>query len=100
TGIGLATPIGHDMDTVSRALQTNQHGIVATRQWDHVEDLQTRLCAPVQDLELNYPRKKVRTMGRLGRLAVYATEQSLQGAGLSGDALTSGRVGLAYGSTH
>jgi 3-oxoacyl-[acyl-carrier-protein] synthase II len=39
-------------------------------------------------------------MGRVGLLATYATEQAVRQAGLDEEVLRSGRVGLAYGSTH
>ena len=39
TGIGLASPLGHDLATVTRALRGNQHGIVAMPEWASVPGL-------------------------------------------------------------
>jgi 3-oxoacyl-[acyl-carrier-protein] synthase II len=101
TGIGLTSPIGNDLRTVSEALRNNRHGIRQKPEWAAIRDFDTRLGADVQDLDLSrYPRKKARTMGRVGLLATYATEQAVNEAGLDEEVLRSGKVGLAYGSTH
>ncbi len=101
TGIGLASPIGNSLDEVSAALQEGRHGIVAHPEWDSIGSLSTRLAADVQDVRfLQHSRKKMRTMGRVALLADYATQVAIEGAGLDQELLSSGRVGLAYGSTH
>ena len=102
TGVGLTTPIGHDMNTVASALKEGRHGIAVQEDWGRIEELHTRLGGMVTGLELDgrWPRKARRTMGRVGLLAASATEDALRDAGLTTQALTSGRVGLAYGSTH
>jgi 3-oxoacyl-[acyl-carrier-protein] synthase II len=101
TGIGLASPIGHDLREVSTALQEGKHGIGTRPDWDAIGSLGTRLAAEVKDLDLSgYVRHKVRTMGRVALLANYATQEAIDDAGLEPDLLGSGRLGLAYGSTH
>jgi 3-oxoacyl-[acyl-carrier-protein] synthase II len=102
TGIGLATPIGSSLDLVSDALRAGRHGIVTMPEWEKVGQLQTRLAGAVRDVDLTrrWPRKKVRTMGRVALLATHATEQAAADAGLDEATLGSGRTGLAYGSTH
>lgn len=101
TGVGLASPIGHSFNEVSEALRQRAHGIVKMPQWEAIKGLDTKLAAVVSDLDLSkQPRKKVRTMGRVARLALYATEQAIADAALDDEMLHSGRVGLAYGSTN
>jgi 3-oxoacyl-[acyl-carrier-protein] synthase II len=101
TGVGLATPIGSDMRAVSSALRSDRHGIRIKPEWGEIRDFDTRLAAEVLDLDLTgYPRKKSRTMGRVSLLATYATQQAITEAGLDPETLASGKVGLAYGSTH
>jgi len=101
TGIGLASPIGHDLDTISKALQSDVSGVRHMPDFDKVGQLSTRVAAEIRDLDLSiWPRKKVRSMGRVSLLATYATEQAVKAAGLDEELLRSGRVGLAYGSTH
>lgn len=101
TGVGLATPIGHDLDALALALREGRHGIRHQPSWDAVAHLRTRLGAEVTDLDLGgHPRKKVRSMGRVGLLALHATAQAVANAGLDPEALSREEVGLAYGSTH
>jgi 3-oxoacyl-[acyl-carrier-protein] synthase II len=102
TGLGFCSPIGHDLDTVSDALQNDRHGIVEMKDWGFADELQTRLAGKISDLELEgrWNRKKVRTMGRVALLATYATERALQQSGLSEEYVASGKLGLAYGSTN
>lgn len=101
TGLGLCSPIGNSMDEVSKSLQEGRHGIATMPQWDAIGQLGTRLGAPVAGVERSdFPRKKVRTMGRVALLSTYASDRAIADAGLDEDYLSSGKVGLAYGSTH
>lgn len=101
TGAGIASPIGHDRDSVSEALRSGRHGIQAMPEWSKVSELRTLIGAPILDLDLQkrIPRKKRRTLGRVGLLAAYASEEALAEAGLGAEILSNGRVGVAYGST-
>jgi 3-oxoacyl-[acyl-carrier-protein] synthase II len=70
--------------------------------WDRYESLHTRLGAPVEAFRApeHYPRKQVRSMGRVSLLAVRASELALADAGLLDDAsIRDGRMGVAYGSS-
>ena len=101
TGLGLCSPIGNSLDEVATALAEERHGIARMADWDRVGQLATRLAAPVHGVERSdFPRKKIRTMGRVALLAAYASDRALHDAGLADIDLSSGRVGLAYGSTH
>jgi 3-oxoacyl-[acyl-carrier-protein] synthase II len=101
TGLGLCSPIGNSLDEVATALAEERHGIAHMADWDRVGQLATRLAAPVHGVERSdFPRKKIRTMGRVALLAAYASDRALHDAGLADIDLSSGRVGLAYGSTH
>lgn len=99
TGIGLCTPIGHSLAAVSSALREGRHGIVQMPEFGDVQHMRTRLGAPVRDLTFSYPRKRVRSMGRVGLLSLYATEQAVRDAELNEDRLRDPRTGIAYGST-
>jgi 3-oxoacyl-[acyl-carrier-protein] synthase II len=102
TGIGVASPIGNDLEGCLTSLRSNRHGISIKPEWAAIGHLDTRLAGEVVGLELAglYPRKKVRGMGRVALLAVFASEQALRDAGLEREELSSPRVGLAHGSTH
>lgn len=102
TGVGLASPIGNDFETIADALKQQRHGIVTMPQWEEFQGLRTRLAGLVTglDLEKRYPRKKVRTMGRVALLSTYATDEAVQDAGLTPGELEDKQTGIAYGSTH
>ncbi len=100
TGLGLTSPIGDSLDAISDALQTGRHGIRSMPEWDRIGDLRTKLAGVSQVvLKGRYPRKKIRSMGRVSLLATFASEMAIADAGLDPDLVASGRVGLAYGST-
>jgi 3-oxoacyl-[acyl-carrier-protein] synthase II len=101
TGLGLATPIGLDLDAVTEALQKGRHGIHRMPEWDRIGQLRTRLAALVPEVQRSdYPRKLVRSMGRVAILGLHAAEKALADAGLGEDYVRSGQLGLAFGSTH
>lgn len=99
TGVGLCSPIGNSLDEVSHALQHGEHGIRQMTEWNDMANMFTRLGAPARVIEQSHARQKVRGMGRVGLLALYATEQALADAALDPASLGSGRLGVAYGST-
>jgi len=103
TGMGGITALGNDWATIGPALREGRTAIRSmSPDWDRFEGVNTRLAAPVLDFvePAHWPRKKVRTMGRVARLAVAASEAALAQAGLLSDPiLASGRVGAAFGSS-
>jgi 3-oxoacyl-[acyl-carrier-protein] synthase II len=102
TGMSGVTALGEDWPTIRAAFAAGRTGIRAMPEWDRFTGVNTRLAAPIVDFTVQdrYPRKKVRTMGRVSLLAVYATEHALQDAGLLGDPeIQNGRTGVAYGSS-
>jgi len=101
TGIGVTTPIGHDVPSSLEALREGRGGIRKMPEWDHITDMHGRLGATVEGLDLKkvYPRKRRRTMGKVALLAVHATEEAVTQSGLSEEVLASERCGVAFGST-
>ena len=102
TGLGAVTALGETWETQRAALQAGRSAVRRMPEWDPFEDLQTRLGAPVDDFQIpaHYPRKMIRSMGRVALLGVRATEIALQDAGLLGDPMIKqGRMGIAYGSS-
>jgi len=102
TGMGGVTALGEDWPTIRANFAAGRTGIRIMPEWERFTGINTRLGAPILDfsVEGRYPRKKLRTMGRVSQLAVYATERALAAAGLIGHALvTGGRTGAAYGSS-
>lgn len=102
TGFGAVTALGNDWPAIRANLA---QGKTATRYmptWEKYTGVNTRLAAPIEgfSIEGRYPRKKIRTMGPVALMSVYATEQALDDANLIGDpVLKGGRTGIAYGSS-
>ncbi len=102
TGMAGLCPLGQSWDEVGAKLRAGASGVSAVPEWEKYAGLRTRLAAAVPDFAVpaHYVRKKVRTMGRVSLLATRATELALEDAGLLGSPeVTSGAMGIAYGST-
>ncbi len=102
TGMGGITSLGHDWPSIFQNLQQYQNAVQYMPDWNEYEGLNTKLAAPIADFVLpeHYTRKKIRAMGPVSLMATRATELALEQAGLLDDpVLTSGQVGIAYGSS-
>lgn len=102
TGMAGVSPIGAEWKTVRDALRSGRSGVRRIDDWDGVEGLRTRLGAPVPDFEVpaDYPRKRIRSMGRVSLLSTRATELALRDAALLDDpVIRSGRTGVSHGSS-
>jgi len=101
TGMAALTPLGNNWETVAQKLKSQTTGIQKMAQWATYKGLNTHLGAPVDfSRPEHYSRKQVRGMGRVAMLATYASELALIDAGLLDDpCLTSGQVGISYGSS-
>jgi 3-oxoacyl-[acyl-carrier-protein] synthase II len=102
TGMGGVTSLGNDWPEIRDRMKNGQTGIRRMDSWDFYDGLNTRLAGPVEDFNVDkrYPRKALRSMGPVSKMAVYATEMALESAGLvDNPLLQSGRVGVAYGSS-
>ncbi|MBU2885698.1 beta-ketoacyl-ACP synthase [Gilvimarinus agarilyticus] len=100
TGVGAVSALGNDWPSVEADLRAGQNKVQVFSEWDAIEGLNTRLGAPVEfATPKHYPRKKLRSMGRVSVMAVDASERALTMAGLLDDPLLkSGRAGVSYGS--
>ena len=102
TGMGGITALGEDWPTIRAHLAAGHTAVRRMPEWDRYDGLNTRLAAPLIGFDVSdrYERKKLRTMGPVARMAVYATERALADAGLINDpCLRRGRTGIAYGSS-
>jgi 3-oxoacyl-[acyl-carrier-protein] synthase II len=102
TGMAGLCPLGGDWETVKAKLLAKTSGVTVQPEWEGIDGLRTRLAAAVPGFERppHYPRKKIRTMGRVALMATRVTELALQSADFQAAAsLTNGRTGIAYGST-
>ncbi len=102
TGMAGITALGDNWESIEQRLRQGQNAVRRMPEWDSFEELNTRLGAPIDDFQVpvHYPRKMIRSMGRVSLLAVRASEMALADAGLLDDqAIRDGRMGVAYGSS-
>jgi 3-oxoacyl-[acyl-carrier-protein] synthase II len=101
TGMAAITPLGNNWEAVAQKLKSQTTGIQRMDDWVKYKGLNTLLAAPVDfSRPGHYSRKQVRSMGRVAILGTYASELALIDAGLLDDpCLTSGQVGVSYGSS-
>lgn len=102
TGAGGVTALGHDWPAIAASLKAQKNCVKSMPEWDRYDGLNTRLAAPVTDFDkpAHYARKKIRSMGRVSLMATWASEKALIDAGLlDSPIVTSGAMGIAYGSS-
>lgn len=102
TGMAGITALGDNWEKIETNLRQRKNAVRRMSEWDYFEALNTRLGAPVEDFLTppHYPRKMIRSMGRVSLLAVRASEMALTDAGLlDHPEIRDGRMGIAYGSS-
>ncbi|MCJ7557921.1 MAG: beta-ketoacyl-ACP synthase, partial [Gammaproteobacteria bacterium] len=102
TGMSGVSSMGNDWNTIWSNLKAEKNFVKTMPEWDRFEGLNTRLASPIPDFCVppEYPRKNIRSMGRVARLATVATNAALADAGLLGHpSLSNGNTGVAYGSS-
>jgi 3-oxoacyl-[acyl-carrier-protein] synthase II len=102
TGMAGITALGDRWDTIESRLRAGRNAVRRMGEWDYFDTLNTRLGVPIDDFQTpaHYPRKMIRSMGRVSLLAVRASEMALGDAGLLDDPMIrDGRMGIAYGSS-
>lgn len=103
TGFGGISPLGCDWETIFSNLKSCKNKVQKIAEWEEYKGLNTHLAAPAADFDLpadRYNRKSMRSMGRVALMSCRATDMALEDAGLtSSDIVTSGRTGIAYGSS-
>ena len=100
TGTGNLTALGDNWGEFRNALRTGTSAVRTMEAWRDVDGLQCHLGAPLDfEMPAHYSRRDLRSMGRVARLGVRATELALIDANLADDELIGGgRMGVAYGS--
>ncbi len=105
TGAGICSSLGDNWEEMKQTLKGLENCVVRMDDWDRFgEGMNTRLAAPYTKTLRKYDRKKTRSMGRVSRLALQATDDALHMAGLidaEGNCdpiISSGRCGISYGS--
>jgi len=100
SGGGVVSALGNAWPDILAKLRLYKNCVRRMDAWDKYEKMNTRLAAPIDAALPEYPRKKIRGMGRVALLSLTATNNALHMAGLvDSPLLRNGRCGVAYGSS-
>ncbi len=103
TGYGVISPFGAGVERMMQGLERGECRVRSLgTDWNgDIDGTYCRLGAPVDEtLDLKaIPRKNRRSMSRGAQFAQLATNEALATAQLSKEVLSSGRAGVAFGST-
>ncbi|MCL2066630.1 MAG: beta-ketoacyl-ACP synthase [Treponema sp.] len=100
TGGGIVSSIGSDEAAIFKTLEEGKNRVRRMEEWEKYTQMNTMLAAPVDFIMPDYPRKKIRGMGRVGQFALVAADNAMKlSALIDNPALTSGRAGVAFGSS-
>ena len=101
TGGSVVSALGNEWPQIFSALKAGKNCVRYMKEWERYKDMNTKLACPIDFTMPDYPRKKIRGLGRIGQLALVSADRALANAGFSADdtILKSGRFGIAYGSS-
>ena len=103
TGGGIVSALGNDWPTALKNLKAKKNFVRYMDEWNDKYPLMNTRLAALVDFEIDkekYPRKATRGMGRVAQMALVASDEALQEAGMLGSPeLSNGRTGIAYGSS-
>ena len=102
TASSAITPIGHHKDEVIDSLVNGKSGVKELRDdkllTDHVA---SKVFGTVSyPIEFDFERKYRKTMGPVAYYACQVVKEALESSGLEKEFISSGRLGVAFGSTH
>ncbi|MFZ1985030.1 MAG: beta-ketoacyl synthase N-terminal-like domain-containing protein [Desulfatitalea sp.] len=102
TGCGVITPIGNTKAGIVRHLTEGISGVKAMRSDGLLtEHIHSGVFGTVDyPIAYDFARQHRKTMGPVAYYACQAAKEALAAAGLSEAFITSGRLGVAFGSTH
>ena len=100
TGGSVVSALGNEWPVIFASLKEKKNKIKYMPEWEKYQGMNTRLAAPIDFIPPDFPRKKIRGMGRIALLAITSADSALKDAGLvDSPELTAGRCGIAYGSS-
>lgn len=102
TGCSAITPIGHGREDIVAALQKGVSGVKTIRDDGLLtERIHSKVFGTVDyPIDYDFKRRFRKTMGPVSYYACRVAGEALAQAGLSEEFVTSGRLGVAFGSTH
>ena len=102
TAASAISPIGHTRDEILHSLQNGVSGVKPLRDDGLLSDrIHSQVFGTVSaDIDFDFERKYRKTMGPVAFYACQVVKEVIEQAGLSPEVLGSGRLGVAFGSTH
>ena len=102
TGYAAITPIGNTKDEIVRHLSEGLSGVEPMRSDGLLtEHIHSNVFGTVDyPIEYDFSRNCRKTMGPVAYYACQVAKEALANSGLSQEFITSGRLGVAFGSTH
>jgi 3-oxoacyl-[acyl-carrier-protein] synthase II len=102
TGMSAITPIGHGKDQIVQSLLNGTSGIKPLREEEFLSPfIHSKVYGTVDyPVEYDFKRNHRKTMGPVAYYACQVAREVLEQSGLSEDFITSGRLGVAFGSIH
>lgn len=98
--MALVTPLGSRAGRVLDSMLEGKSGISRIDDWDDIPSMDTRVAGAVGHLEgETIPRKIRKSMSRISLMAAATALEVLGRSGLGEKDLSSGRIGVSYGST-
>ena len=101
TGGSVVSALGNEWPDIYKALKAGKNRVRYMKDWEKYTYMNTMLAVPIDFTMPDYPRKKIRGLGRVGQLALVSADRALASAGIAADdpELKNGRCGVAYGSS-
>lgn len=102
TGCAAITPIGNTREEILRHLTEGRSGVKAIRSDGLLtEHIHSGVFGTVDyPIDYDFSRQHRKTMGPVAYYACQVAKEALADSGLSEGLITSGRLGVAFGSTH
>jgi 3-oxoacyl-[acyl-carrier-protein] synthase II len=98
--MALVTPLGSRIGEVLDTMFEGKSGISRIDEWDDIPNMDTRVAGAVKHIEReSIPRKTRKSMSRISLMAAATALEALGRSGLGEKELSSGRIGVSYGST-
>lgn len=102
TGMSAITPIGHGKDRIVASLQNGVSGVKPLKEAQFLSPyIHSKVYGTVDyPVEYDFKRNHRKTMGPVAYYACQVAKEVLEQSGLSEEFITSGRLGVAFGSIH
>src|SRR5665811_218406 len=102
TACSAITPIGHGKDQIVASLLKGISGVKPLREDQLISRfIHSKVYGTVDyPVEYDFKRTHRKTMGPVAYYACQVAKETLAQSGLSPEFITSGRLGVAFGSTH